>query len=148
MVSVMTITHPAKIKDGKMSLQSREVFEAGVKAMPDGDYILNLEPIKGKRSLQQLRGLMGVWMATILESLGYGAHDKDFVYQEIKIAIGYCEPKAIPGTGEQKKVPVRTSGFDKDKYRKFMDDFQRYVEDVDTGLGIRLPDLDPMKARI
>ena len=50
------IESPAKIKDGKMSLQSREVFEAGVRALPDGDYTLKLEAVKASRTLQQLRG--------------------------------------------------------------------------------------------
>jgi hypothetical protein len=142
------IQHPATIKDGKLLLQSRPVFDAGVKAMPDGDYLLKLEAIPEGRTLQQLRGLRGRWMTIILGELGYGAHDSDYVYQQIKVACGYWEPKTNPVTGEEERVAVRTRGFSKAKFRQMMEDMKRYVEDPDTGFGIRLPDLDPSKARI
>lgn len=109
---------------------------------------LDIKRYHPPRSSQQLRGLMGTWMKTILEELGYGKHDLDFVYNEIKIACGYFELKAIPGTAEAKKMPLKTRGFTKDEYSKFMTDFKRYVEDSDTGLGIRLPELNPENARI
>ena len=142
------ISHPCKVKDGKLTLASREVFDAGVKAMPDGDYVLSLEPARASRTIQQLRGLRGRWMALILKELGYGAHDNDYIYQQIKIACGYFEKKTNPVTGEVEKVAVRTAGFSKEKFTKFMEDFRHYVEDTHNGFGIMLEPLDPTKARI
>ena len=142
------IHHPVKVEGGKMSLPFREVFDAGVRDLPDGDYTLVLEPVKATRTLQQLKGLRGKWMAVILKELGYGAHDSDYIYQQIKIACGYYEKKVNPVTGEVEKIPMRTGGFTKEKFREFMEAFRRYVEDSDTGFGILLPDFDPAKAVI
>ncbi len=95
------------------------------------------------RNHKQLRGLMGSWMGEILKEQGYHPHDKDYIYGCIKVACGYYEKKTNPITGEVERVPARTRGFSKKKYSQFMTDFRAYVEDPDTGLGIRLPDLSP-----
>ncbi len=142
------IETPITKRDGKLTPESRDALADAYNSLPDGNYMVKWGEIKPGRTLQQLKGTRGRWMGIILKELGYGPHDNDYVYQQIKIACGYCEPKANPVTGEVEKVAVRTGGFSKDKFRQFMEDFRRYIEDPDTGLGIRLPDLEPSKAKI
>jgi protocatechuate 3,4-dioxygenase beta subunit len=52
----MTISHPCKIKAGKMTLASREVFEEGVMAMADGE---DYEITVGKKKKRRTRGREG-----------------------------------------------------------------------------------------
>jgi hypothetical protein len=100
------------------------------------------------RSNQQNRTVRGLWMPIILDEKGYYPHDKDYVYDQIKLAIGWTEDRVDKHTGEVHKVPRPTATLDTAEYSKFMEIFRAYVEDVDSGFGILLPDPDPTLARI
>ncbi len=143
-----TIETPITKRDGKLTQESRDALAEAYRSLPDGDFVNTVGKKKKKRSIQQLRGIRGTWVPYITDHEGYPDHDNNYVYQSIKVAIGYYENKVNLTTGEVEKVAVRTGGFDMDEFSAFMKAFRDYVEDVDTGLGIRLPDLDPMKARI
>lgn len=100
------------------------------------------------RSNQQNRAVRGVWVPIIIEELGYSPHDAEWVYQNIKMKIGWVREVVNKMTGEVKKLPKPTAGSTKEEYSEFMQAFRAYVEDPDTGLGILLPDLDSNLARI
>ncbi len=87
-------------------------------------------------------------MPIILEEKGYFPHDSDYVYGQIKMAIGWTEPRTDKATGETVMVPRPTANLDTAGYSEFMRIFRAYVEDQDTGFGILLPDPDSTMARI
>jgi hypothetical protein len=99
------------------------------------------------RTNQQNRTVKGLWMPIILEELGFHPHDEKYVYDMIKIAINWTEPRTNPKTGEVTMVPKPTAHLDTDGYSGFMRIFRAYVEDQDSGLGILLPEPDSMMAR-
>ncbi len=101
-----------------------------------------------KRSNQQNRTVRGPWMKIILEEKGYFPHDADYVYGQIKMAIGWTEDRVDKATGLVTKVPAPTAPLNTVEYAEFMRLFRGYVEDQDTGFGIRLPDPDSTKAKI
>jgi len=100
------------------------------------------------RSSQQNRTVRGFWMPIILEEMGYHPHDAQYVYDHIKIKIGWTEDRVNKLTGEVKKLPRPTADCDTATYAEFMERFRGFVEDQDAGLGILLPDPNPMMARI
>ena len=87
-------------------------------------------------------------MPIIIEELGYRPHDTEYVYQSIKVKIGWTEDVVNKLTGEVKKLPRPTADCDTAEYSRFMELFRAFVEDADTGFGIHLPDPDPLMARI
>ncbi len=101
-----------------------------------------------KRSNQQNRTVRGFWMPIILKEQGYYPHDAEYVYNQIKIAIGWTEPRVNEKTGEETMVPRPTAKSNTAEYAEFMRIFRGYVEDQDRGFGIILPDPDSTKARI
>ncbi len=139
MLEVSVTRHP---KGRSVIPDSPEVVVDWIAGKPEGwRGTMTLDDLQEPRNHKQLKGLMGEWMGTVLESLGYSAHDKDYVYESIKVACGYYEEKTNPVTGQVERVAIRTRGFSKKRYSQFMTDFRAYVEDRDTGLGIRLKDL-------
>lgn len=100
------------------------------------------------RSNQQNRTVRGFWMPIILEELGYRPHDAEYLYQSIKVKIGWVDEVVNKITGEVKKMPRPTADCDTATYAEFMERFRAFVEDADSGLGILLPNPDPMMARI
>jgi hypothetical protein len=100
------------------------------------------------RTIQQNKTVRGLWMPIILKELGHYPHDARYVYDSIKIAIGWTEPRTNPKTGEVTNVPAPTAHLDTEGYSGFMKIFRAYVEDQDSGFGILLPDPDPTMARI
>lgn len=100
------------------------------------------------RSNQQNKTVWGLWMPIIIEEMGYRPHDTRYVYDSLKMRIGWTEERVNKLTGEVKKLPRATADCDKAEYSKFMELFRAYVEDQDTGLGVLLPDPDPNLARI
>lgn len=100
------------------------------------------------RSNQQNRTVRGLWMPIIIEELGYRPHDSEYLYQSLKVKIGWTENVVNKLTGEVKKMPRPTANCDKAEYAEFMERFRSFVEDADTGLGILLPDPNPLNARI
>ncbi len=101
-----------------------------------------------KRSNQQNKTVRGKWMEIILLEKGYFPHDAEYIYGQIKMAIGWTEDRVDKVTGLVTKVPAPTAHLNTVEYSEFMRIFKGYVEDVDTGFGIRLPDPDSTKARI
>lgn len=146
MLQVNVTRHP---KGRSVIPDSPEVVVDWIAGKPEGwRGTMTLDDFEEPRNHKQLRGLMGRWMGVILKELGNHPHEKDYIYGKIKVACGYYIEMTDPITGEVERVPIRTRGFSKAKYSQFMKDFQAFVEDVDAGFGIRLPDLDPTMSRI
>lgn len=98
--------------------------------------------LRSKRSNQQNKTVMGLWMDIILESLGYEQEDKPYIYGQLKIAIGWFEERVNKKTGLITKVPKPTADLDAPTYsEKIMAPIQRYVA---INYEINLP--DPEKA--
>lgn len=100
------------------------------------------------RSNQSNRLVRGFWMPIILDELGYRPHDAEYVYQSIKVKIGWTDDVVNKITGEVKKLPRPTAHLPQDEYSHFVEIFRAFVEDDIDGFGIRLPDPDPSMARI
>ena len=90
-----------------------------------------------RRTEQQNKVTMGLWMDLILEELGYEPTDKDWIYGVLKLEMGYCEDRINKRTGEKISVPKKTRDLDKVAYSKFMEDFARNMA---VNHEITLPD--------
>ncbi|MGH7198871.1 MAG: hypothetical protein ACREH5_09070 [Candidatus Omnitrophota bacterium] len=121
------------MKRWAFSNANRKAFLSGPKRVYD------------KRSDQQNRTVMGLYMDQILEELGYEPEDKLYIYGLLKIESGYFEERVNTKTGEVVKVPKKTRDFDTAKYTKFMDDF---VRNATKRHNIVLPDPVAELARI
>lgn len=108
-------------------------------------FVPEIKRYREKRTQQQCKTTMGVWMPLILEELGYHRHDLDRVYNWIKLQCWY-EEKII--RGRKARMVRETHEDDTEKYAEFMKAFRGFVEDPDNGLGILLPDPDPYLAKI
>lgn len=142
------ITHPVTKEKGRLRYFDRPTLDQQIAALPDGEYEISIGKKKKRRTSQQNRGVRGVWVPDICRELGYHPHDEQFLYDQIKMQIGWTETKANPLTGEAVTVPRPTKDCTMQEYSEFMEAFRGFVEDPDSGLGIRLKNLDPMKARI
>ena len=98
-----------------------------------------------KRTNQQNKTVMGLWMDQILDELGYEPADKDYVFQTLKMDMGFTESRVNKQTGEIKKVPKSTKNLPTDEYTQFMDKFVRHVS---INHHITLPDPVHELARI
>lgn len=104
-----------------------------------------IKRVAAHRSGQQNKAVMGFWMSMILEETGYHANDRDYIYNQIKIGMGFTEERVNTKTGELRKVPKETRGLKKDDYSRFMADFSDYIL---HNFNIALPPPDRLKAVI
>ncbi len=123
-----------------------ELLGDWIERQPEGArFRMTLKPLKGKRTNQQNRTVMGLWMGIILKELGYGLHEKDNVYYGIKAKCWYTE-SVNEQTGEVLNIPRATRDMNKGDYSKeFMFAFQHFVFDF---FGITLPDPETERAKI
>jgi len=108
--------------------------------------IHDIKRYRKPRSNQQCKTVMGVWMKVILShsELGYSIHDKEPVYQGIKMQCWY-EEKVNDKTGQVLRVPRETKNLTTEEYSEFMESFRRFVWDF---FEINLPDPDAALAMI
>jgi len=98
-----------------------------------------------KRSDQQNKTVMGLWLDLILDELGYEQSDKAYVYGLIKIEMGWVENRVNKRTGVVTTVPRETKNLNTPEYSKFMEDFARHMA---INHSIVLPDPNPLAATI
>ena len=98
-----------------------------------------------KRSNQQNRTVMGLWLDTILEDKGYEQEDKNYIFYCLKMDMGWTVDRVDKNTGLVRKAPRPTKDLDMDGYSKFMELFARHVA---THEGISLPDPKAELARL
>ena len=79
---------------------------------------------------------MGVYMDIILDELGYEKSDMLYIYNRLKIEMGYTEDRINKKTGQLTKVPKQTRDLDKHQYAEWMELFSRNVA---VNHGINLP---------
>lgn len=97
------------------------------------------------RSRQQNKAVLGFWMSMILEETGYHENDREYIYNQIKIGMGFTEDRVNTITGEVRKVPKQTRGLNKDEYSRFMDNFADYIM---HNFSMALPPPERLKAII
>jgi hypothetical protein len=106
--------------------------------------VITVKRVYKTRSNQQCRAVMGIYMDTILDELGYGPQEKDAVYNAIKAQCFYTE-MVSEKTGEVMRIGKPTAHLGTKEYSDFMDIFSRFVLDF---FGITLPEPDAARAMI
>ncbi len=146
----MTIQHPAKIKDGKLSLQSREVFEAGVRAMPDGDYVLTLGKPKKRRTRgregelgNQDGAFFGPILAKVAEEIWQTKDMKEAYYRTLEAVSFVLERN--PKGGPPLKRLIHVSDLDCAGMAKLIDNTLIWAAQ-EHGVYIEQPDPKKSKA--
>lgn len=117
-------------KDGKIPLLEDWVkaVERWALSNPNRRGILpGPKRVYDKRSNQQNKTVMGIWLDIILEEKGYEQCDKTFVFDQLKLDMGWTEDRVNKSTGEVVKVPKRTSNLDTLAFSQFMESFARHV---------------------
>ena len=80
-----------------------------------------------KRSNQQCRTVMGLYMDQILEELGYESTDKDFLFQTLKLEMGWTEERVNKRTRAITLVPKKTRDLPTPEFSAFMEKFVRHM---------------------
>lgn len=106
--------------------------------------ISDIKRYQAPRSNQQCRLVMGFYMKIILKEAGYGPHEKEAVYQGIKLQCWYKEV-INEKTGQVLRIPKSTRDLDKPEYSKFIQVFKDFVWDF---FGIMLPEADAAMAML
>lgn len=80
-----------------------------------------------KRSNQQNKTVMGLWMDQILDEWGFEVTEKDRIYGDLKIEMGWTVDRVNKKTGEVKAFPKETKTLDTPAYSDFMEKFARHM---------------------
>lgn len=120
------IRHPAKIKDGKISLQPRETFDAAVKGLPDGDYEITV----GKKKKSRTRGREGelgnqdgAFFGPILDVVAteiFQTKDMKEAYYRTLEAVSFRLERNPKGGPPTKKL-IHVSDLERDGMRQLID---------------------------
>ena len=122
----------ATVKDGKLSMQGRALFEQAMRRFPDGAVIVEVKTTRPQRSHAQNRYWHGVVIPLFAEHCGYEL-------QEMKDALAL---KLIPkelvdmDTGEVRIVPGHTSALNVKDFNDLIERAQRLGAEMD----IYIPD--------
>ena len=111
---------------------------------PDKDgYLYPPKRIYPKRSNQQNKAVMGLWLSMIMDdSYGEGAwneNDKAYVYVELKKEMGWTRQIVNKKTGLVVTVPKETRNLEKHEYAAFMELLARHVA-LNHGINLPPPD--------
>lgn len=131
-------------KDGKLEVAFKRLSP---ELLRDCGYEVDvvIKRVVAGRTGQQNKAVIGFWMSVILEEIGYHPNDREYIYNQIKIGMGFMEERVNRITGEVRKVPKQTRNLKKDEYSKFMDDFSDYIR---HNFNIDLPPPEAIKATI
>lgn len=97
-----------------------------------------------KRTDQQNKTVMGLWLDLICDELGYPRYEREKVYNWIKSECWYEMVEGTKGTVKM-KFPKETKNLTIPEYAVFMRTFQQFVEEF---LHIILPNPNPHLAKI
>lgn len=118
------------IKDGEIT-EGGDYIRAYIQSLDNGDYAVNIEEWKDKRSLRQ-NALMWKWISIMADSMGY--QDPEYLYD---ILIDMFAPvytvEDLDGNPQQKRLT--TSRMD----TKQMADFMRDIDQLAAEYNIQLP---------
>lgn len=120
------------VKDGKMQVQDRALFEQVMRRFPDGPVVVEIKTTKPQRSSAQNRYWHGVVVPLFAEHCGYE-------FDEMKDALALkLLPKEVVDmdTGEVRVVPGHTS----DLTTKAFNDLIEQAQRLGAELGIYIPD--------
>ncbi len=135
-------------ESGEVKFRNREAWQRERTFYAGKTVKIGIDLLRKKRSIQQNKTVRGYWLPIVLEELGYRPHDAQYVYDMIKMKIGWTEERVNKTTGEVTLVPRPTADLDTKGYAGFMEIWRAFVEDADVGFGIILPDPDSTMARI
>lgn len=121
----------AEVKDNKLVLKNREMFQSEVKNLNGKQVELDLKEVKSKRSLAQNNYFWAVIVDILAKELGYSTKEMH------NILKGLFLTRNVLFKNEWIEYTVGTSELDTKEFEKLMDEIRQWAS---TELNIWLPE--------
>lgn len=126
------------VRDGKLQVQNRALFEAAIRRFPEGVVVVGVKTSRPKRSSQQNRYWHGVVIPLFAEHCGNEVDEMKDILALKLIPKDITDPK----TGEVYRVPGHTSELNVKDFNALIERAQR----LGAEYGIYIPDPNEVAA--
>lgn len=117
------------VEGGKKTMPELEYYKHYMRELKDGTYIISIKKQSKKRSLQQNNYYWFI-MTLVAQEIGYDSAEEVHNAMKLKFLVDMT-----------KKIPFikSTAGLSTQEMSEYMEKVFRFVEDVNDGLGLKVP---------